>query len=658
MMQLFRTVLFTGLILLTGATAWGSAITPHLISFQGRALDSEQVPLISGDVAVRIYDAETAGVLVFDSGSEFNGAISEGVFTVVLGSGTPLNLDNTLLYWLELDLDAEEVIGDAAGGRQAFYPGGGSHDRPDLEGRIDALESLVFFACDPGDYDLNLNPGDGCEFTLDSSGIYVSLDDPMAADDSGCGIGPEGTGNYPCASITFGIMRASSLGRTTVYVADGFYQETIIMADGISLRGGYRPNTWERHLSSTATIIQGNPASGFGKTVAAENIFSATEFEGFVVYGQNSTEAGGSSYGIWVQNSNGLSFTDNRIYAGIGGTGSDGGDGVDGPTGSAGGPGSPAFDTGQVPCLPPLVRDGGTGGTRVHLGENISGGPGGNASCSPSYDTQSSAFDGASGQGSSGAGSGGRGAEDRLLNSSGQCLLPTDGLIDATDGTAGSPGTDGFGGTGGSSSSGSVFGGNWQGQEGTGGSPGTNGAGGGGGGAGAGSESNSGTFNDQLGGTGAGGGSGGGAGTGGGGGQAGGGSFGIFISWGTAPFIQQNLIVLGSGGAGGRGGPGGTAGRGSPGGAGGSVDIPLFCPGTGGNGGHGGDGGHGGGGGGGAGGTAVGIFTFSVGGDTSNYASVNNFNGGSAGTGGAGGASAGNTGSAGTAGSASDTVNQ
>ena len=84
------------LTLIVPATSLSGVVTNHLISFQGRALDSEQVPLASGDVAVRIYDAQTTGTLIYDSGSEFAGAIADGIFTVVLGSGAPLNLEVTV----------------------------------------------------------------------------------------------------------------------------------------------------------------------------------------------------------------------------------------------------------------------------------------------------------------------------------------------------------------------------------------------------------------------------------------------------------------------------------------------------------------------------------------------------------------------------------
>ena len=114
--------------------------TPHLLPLQGSVTDTAGIPLAAGNLAVRIYDAATGGALVYDSGSDFVGAVSSGRFDVVLGSGTALSLDNTLLYHMEIEVDGDEVIGDANGGRYAFYPGGGSHARDDLEARLTALE--------------------------------------------------------------------------------------------------------------------------------------------------------------------------------------------------------------------------------------------------------------------------------------------------------------------------------------------------------------------------------------------------------------------------------------------------------------------------------------------------------------------------------------
>ena len=99
----------------------------HLIPLQGRASDNYDTPLATGDISVRIYDAETDGNLVYDSGTDFVNAIENGIYDVLLGSYTPLNLDNTTKYYIEIDINGDEVVGDATSGRQAFWPGSGDH---------------------------------------------------------------------------------------------------------------------------------------------------------------------------------------------------------------------------------------------------------------------------------------------------------------------------------------------------------------------------------------------------------------------------------------------------------------------------------------------------------------------------------------------------
>jgi hypothetical protein len=592
---------------------------------------------------VRIYDAQSGGTLVYDSGSDFVGSVQEGIFDVLLGSITPLNLDNTLLYYLELDINGEEVVGDANAGRQAFYPGGGSHARPDLESRISTLESYLAFTCDPGDYDLNTNPSDQCEFTLDPDGIYV--DATGGSDSPSSGLGPLGTcpSCVPCASISYGIQRALALGRSTVYVTDGNYYETVVLEDGISLKGAYRPGDWSRHLESTSTIIFGSTTSGHRKTIVGNAISQTTLVEGFVIFGQNNPQASGNSYAVWLMDAPGVQVLTNQIFAGNGGPGADGMAGINGVDGTSGTNGLNSWDTGTTNCTAETYLAGGGGGLGACGPYTPSGGSGGDSQCPPVSGERAM-----SGQNGSGIGGGSGGAGG--FNYGFEGTLCQTGSEDAT----GMPGGDGLTGNEGDPGSGAqdpdglVLNGEWLGAQGGVGFAGLPGGGGGGGGAGGSAEGLSG-YDDILGATGGGGGSGGCQGEGGAAGTAGGGSFGVFVASGAAPVIQNNFIRLGVGGVGGRGGLGGTGGEGGLGGSGGTVAFDAWCAGVAGDGGNGGRGGNGGGGGGGAGGVAYGIYLGAVSG-APDYCSQNNFVPGSGGTGGAGGASMGNPGSDGVAG--------
>jgi hypothetical protein len=668
-------LIFSLLLIIISPDVKAGEVTNHLLSLHGMANDSTGAPLSSGDVAVRIYDALEGGSLIYNSGTDFNGSINDGIFDIVLGSGAvSLQLDNTLLYYLEIDINGEEIIGDASGGRQSFYPGGGDHSRLDLESRLDTVEDLVFFECDPDYYDLNGNPADQCEFYLDPNVIYVSAE--TGTDDEGCGTGPVavGGGCYPCSTIAYGIGRASFAGRSEIHVTDGTYNESFTLADGISLKGGYTPSTWERHLSSTSTIIRGATLSGHKKTINALNITSATVLEGFIIYGESSFDNSGNSYAVYVDNSGTLEIRYNYIFAGNGGPGADGIDGPSGDHGPDGAPGLGAKNTSHdcyEQCSSSSENPGGAGGTRFCGEVDISGGDGGRAYC-PDYDESSNdlcsscptvPYDQTTRYGEDapgGGGSGGLSGYDNLISfdCTGDCACyaaPNGWPTYGADGLDGSNGSDGSGGSGASSGNGSVSGNEWIGQIGEGGTDGTYGLGGGGGGAGGGVENynnfNCGPSSDasDIGGSGGGGGAGGCGGTAGTGGDYGGGSFGIFVVNGTIPTIEYNYIMLGIGGPGGRGGHGGAGGLGGDGaggGAGGSSDY--WCAGAGGKGGDGGDGGHGGGGGGGAGGIAAGIYTYGASGDP--CASSNTYVGGAGGSGGSSGSSVGSSGSAGSTG--------
>ncbi len=522
--------------------------------------------------------------------------------------------------------------------------------------------------CDAGYGNLNGSTLDGCEFFLDAAAIYVSTTDASAADDGTCGLGPTGTapGNHPCKTIGFGLTRSTMTGRTKVLVADGTYNEGVTLVNGKNLMGGYRADTWERHVATTSTVIAGVLTSGaHDRTVVAASITSATVFEGFVVRGSFNAKSGGNSYAVYISNSNAnLVVRDNQIFAGRGGPGGAGMPGTKGIAGAnglgAGPPPDAAYDaktaTGSGFCATTNNRQYSNGGVRTCGVDVVSGGNGGGNRCEPSSTlTEFSGIDGIGGQPSNGpgggAGVGGDAGDDgRLEQSSSRCVVGNGTITIITfgqDGTAGSNGSNAVGVAGCANPSGSVAGGEWQGGVGAAGLLGANGGGGGGGGAGGGGYCYSCTNNkDVLGGHGGGGGSGGCGGTGGGGGGAGGGVFGIFVTGGTAPTITNNAIQRGDGGNGGQGGIGGAGGLGGAGGAGGN--SALFCADKAGRGGDGGAAGHGSGGGGGCGGSSFGIFTSGVG--TPSYCGANTISGGAAGSGGAGGFSGGASGGAGAAG--------
>ena len=547
------------------------------------------------------------------------------------------------------------------------------YGKPNAAGLCNAAGAPVCeMACSAGYFDLNASVPDGCEFLLDPQAIYVSTTDPAATDVDLCGLGPVGTGggHFPCKTIGRGIVRAGEAARSKVLVADGLYNEAVTMAIGRSLLGGYRADTWERHLATTNTILQGvSSVLNHDRTVIASGIVAPTLFEGFVVRGALNTKTSGNSYAIYVSGSNAnLQIRDNVIQAGRGGPGSGGGAGLNGGAGANGGgrESSPAnYDariaTGAGFCDASNNRTLINGGVTNCGADVVSGGDGGGVRCAPATNlTELSGLDGAVGEPGAGAGGGGAGTggdagdDSRLENSGLNCVIPflsTEGL----NGNAGVAGAHAVFATGCLSPAGSVSAGHWAAGAAQDGIAASNAGGGGGGGAGGGSfcfGPDCSTLKDRLGGHGGGGGAGGCGGKGGGKGASAGGVFGIFVSGGSAPVIERNVIVKGEGGMGGAGGMGGTGGAGGLGGAGGNG---MFCAGAGGKGGAGGMGGHGSGGGGGCGGSSFGIFGSGIG--FPNWCTApagNTFSGGAAGAGGQGGVSLINQGGVGSLGELSD----
>jgi FtsZ-binding cell division protein ZapB len=84
-----------------------AAAVPKLVNYQGMLADSAGNPLTgSHSLTFRIYDDSTAGNLEW---TEVQSAVEvqNGLFSVVLGGVTALNLPFDEAYWLEVELDGE-----------------------------------------------------------------------------------------------------------------------------------------------------------------------------------------------------------------------------------------------------------------------------------------------------------------------------------------------------------------------------------------------------------------------------------------------------------------------------------------------------------------------------------------------------------------------
>jgi len=354
----------------------------------------------------------------------------------------------------------------------------------------------------------------------------------------------------------------------SVYAALGTYAESVTLAPGVNLYGGYNDeDNWSR-AASNPTEIESPSALG----LTAQNLLVATEVQLFTVRAQAATAPGESSYGVRVLGSTGPVLFRNCLL-----TSSDGGDGTDGADGTGGASASGS----SSPC-------GANGG---------GGGGGGSGNRGGSMGGAGAQVAGGAAAGGGGGGGGGSSCTDSCRRNNG-----------AAGGT-GLPGGNGINGAAGDPTGQVNMAGVYVPRASARGSDGAAGGGAGGGGGGGGTEVSrscgGSIFNPCRPRSGGGGGTGGGggcAGTAGTGGTGGGGSFAI-ISLSSQVRLEGCRMQTGLGGRGGRGGNGGSGGSGGAGSGGG--DSGCECTGIGGTGGAGGAGGAAGSGGGGPGGPSV-----------------------------------------------------
>ena len=354
-----------------------------------------------------------------------------------------------------------------------------------------------------------------------------------------------GTPDDPLPSISSAIAASLAAGEPypVVFVAEGTYTDCLLLADGVSVHGGYDEETW-LPVDSVWSVVEVGTTSVYASNITTSTVVSGLEIRaGAVRIGSVSSVAL-----HLVSCTSRLEFVRCNFISGNGADGAGGADGPKGGNGGAGGNGN-----GEVP------GEGGGGCYR--------GGRGG-------YGTfeYSSLWAGFSGAGPDGGAGGGAGWSLNLT------------------GGKGGDGGNGDNGTGGTSDGSSTAAG-WEPNAGASGTNGQCGSGGGGGGG-----NPSWFIIEDDGGGGGGGGAGGSGGGGGKGGGGGGSSFAVFL-YESAPIFEDCYFVSGDGGGGGEGGDGNIGGTGGKGGTGGTENSR-----TGGTGGYGGIGGDGGGGQGGPGG--------------------------------------------------------
>ncbi|MFH1240147.1 MAG: hypothetical protein V1672_02925 [Candidatus Diapherotrites archaeon] len=95
------------LFLLIAFTSSAFAIQ-QLMALHGQVTDTGN-PIVSGNLRVYIYDDPTAGNLIYDSASDYDGSIVNGIFDVMLGDNTTLDLNYGTHYYMDLAVDGTDL---------------------------------------------------------------------------------------------------------------------------------------------------------------------------------------------------------------------------------------------------------------------------------------------------------------------------------------------------------------------------------------------------------------------------------------------------------------------------------------------------------------------------------------------------------------------
>ncbi|MFH1335282.1 MAG: tail fiber domain-containing protein [Candidatus Zixiibacteriota bacterium] len=101
--------ILAGLFVLVFLASLSLAGIPKLINYQGMLTDNSGTPL-NGTYSIifKIYNAESSGTKKWEE-TQSSVAVTNGLFNVVLGSVSPLNLDFSEDYWLDITVGGEQM---------------------------------------------------------------------------------------------------------------------------------------------------------------------------------------------------------------------------------------------------------------------------------------------------------------------------------------------------------------------------------------------------------------------------------------------------------------------------------------------------------------------------------------------------------------------
>jgi hypothetical protein len=101
--------ILSGLFILALLFSLSFAGIPKMINYQGMLTDNSGTPLNgSYNIGFKIYNAESGGTERWEE-TQSGVSVTNGLFNVILGSVTPINLDFSEIYWLDITVDGETM---------------------------------------------------------------------------------------------------------------------------------------------------------------------------------------------------------------------------------------------------------------------------------------------------------------------------------------------------------------------------------------------------------------------------------------------------------------------------------------------------------------------------------------------------------------------
>ena len=108
------------LLAMTACVATSATAIDNLMALQGTANDGS--PINNGDLTVTIWNQSAGGALLYNSSTDFDGAITSGQYDVLLGEFTQLSLEYGNYYYLDLSINGQDL--DFNGSERRIFQSG------------------------------------------------------------------------------------------------------------------------------------------------------------------------------------------------------------------------------------------------------------------------------------------------------------------------------------------------------------------------------------------------------------------------------------------------------------------------------------------------------------------------------------------------------